>query len=196
MTAAEICWGRMYATYVCHPYMPPLYPTYTPHMPHIPRRGHSTETLLLHLLSDIYGAVDSSQLTLLALFDVSAAFDTFDHEILLKRLEISFGLSGNFLSWVGSFLSERSLCVVHAPSRSAWVPAPYGLPQGSVLGPLLYNIYASEIGPLLSATSVLGHLYANDIQAYLHCPASNATVPFWRWARVWMSCKPGCRLIA
>src|SRR6218665_1055967 len=69
----------------------------------------------------IYGAVDSSQLTLLALFDVSAAFDTVDHEILLKRLEISFGLSGNFLSWVGSFLSERSLCVVHGPSRSAWV---------------------------------------------------------------------------
>src|SRR6218665_3769127 len=139
------------------------------------RRGHSTETLLFHLLSDIYGAVDSSQLTLLALFDVSAAFDTVDHEILLKRLEISFGLSGNFLSWVGSFLSERSLCVVQGPSRSAWVPAPYGLPQGSVLGPLLYIIYTSEIGPLLSATSVLGHLYADDIQAYLHCPASNAT---------------------
>src|SRR6218665_1040982 len=118
----------------------------------------STETPLLHLLSDIYGAVDSSQLTLLALFDVSAAFDTVDHEILLKRLDISFGLSGNFLSWVGSFLSERSLCVVHLPSRSAWVPAPYGLPQGSVLGPLLYIIYTSEIGPLLAATSVLGHL--------------------------------------
>src|SRR6218665_1927602 len=63
--------------------------------------------------------IDSSQLTLLALFDVSAAFDTVDHEILRKRLEISFGLSGNFLSWVGSFLSERSLCVVHEPSRSA-----------------------------------------------------------------------------
>src|SRR6218665_245107 len=82
------------------------------------RRGHSTETLLLHLLSDIYGAVDSSQLTLLPLFDVSEASDTVNHEILLKRLEISFGLSGNFLSWVGSFLSESSICV-HGPSRSA-----------------------------------------------------------------------------
>src|SRR6218665_231409 len=141
------------------------------------RRGHSTEILLLHLLSDIYGAVDtcSSQLTLLALFDVSSAFDTVDNEILFKRLEISFGLSGNFLSWVGSFLSERSLCVVHGPSRSAWVPAPYGLSQDSVLGPLLYIIYTSEIGPLLTATSVLSHLYADDIQAYVHCSASNAT---------------------
>src|SRR6218665_2680990 len=54
-------------------------------------------------------------------------------------------------------------------------PCPYGLPQGSVLGPFLYIIYTSEIGPLLTATSVLGHLYADDIQAYLHCPASHAT---------------------
>src|SRR6218665_1126493 len=52
---------------------------------------------------------------------------------------------------------------------------PCGLPQGPVLSPLLYIIYTSEIGPLLTATSVLGHLYADDIQAYLHCPASNAT---------------------
>src|SRR6218665_808195 len=54
-------------------------------------KGHSTETLLLRLLSDVYAAIDSSQLTLLALFDVSAAFDTVDHEILLKRLNVSFG---------------------------------------------------------------------------------------------------------
>ena len=62
------------------------------------REGHSTETLLLRLLSDIYEAVDSSQLTLLALFDVSAAFDTVDHKILLKRLKVSFDLSSNYLS--------------------------------------------------------------------------------------------------
>ena len=77
------------------------------------RRGHSTETLLLHLLSDIYGAIDSHNLVttrLLALFDISAAFKTVDYEILLERLEISFGLSGNFLSWVGSFFSALPLC--------------------------------------------------------------------------------------
>ena len=69
--------------------------------------GHSIETILLYLLSYIYVAVDSSQLSLLTLFNGSTAFNTVDHEIVLKRLEISFGLSGNFLSWVGSFLSER-----------------------------------------------------------------------------------------
>src|SRR6218665_2162672 len=99
------------------------------------REGHSTETLLLRLLSDIYEAVDCSQLTLLALFDVSAAFDTVDHKILLKRLNVSFGFSGTLLLWLRSFLTERSLCVVHGSSRSSWVPAPFGLPQGSVLAP-------------------------------------------------------------
>ena len=58
------------------------------------RALHSTETLLMHLLSDLYGAIDRSEVTLLALFDVSAAFDTVDHDILLDRLSISFGLSG------------------------------------------------------------------------------------------------------
>src|SRR6218665_557294 len=78
---------------------------------------------------------DSSQLTLLALFDVSAAFDTVDHEILLKRLNVSFGFSGTLLLWLRSFHTERSLRVVHG---SSWVPAPFGLPQGSVLAPLLF----------------------------------------------------------
>ena len=54
------------------------------------RKGHSTESLLLRLLSDIYGAIDKSQLTLLALFDVSAAFDSINHDLLLKRLSVSF----------------------------------------------------------------------------------------------------------
>src|SRR6218665_1768349 len=64
------------------------------------RKGHSTETLLVRLLSDIYGAIDKSEVTLLALFDASAAFDTVDHQILLQRLSISFALSGNILGWL------------------------------------------------------------------------------------------------
>src|SRR6218665_3249292 len=72
---------------------------------------------------------------------------------LLQRLHLSFGVSGTLLSWLGSFLSERSMCVVHGLSRSSWVPAPYGLPQGSVLGPLLYIIYTSDIASLLTSPS-------------------------------------------
>src|SRR6218665_2204237 len=138
------------------------------------RKGHSTETLLLRLLSDIYGAIDRSQLTLLALFDVGAAFDTVDHGILLERLRISFGVTGVFLCWLESFLGERTLCVVHGPSRSPWVTAPYGLPQGSGLGPLLYIIYTSDLATLLASYSALAQLYADNVQAYLHCSPSDA----------------------
>src|SRR6218665_1500110 len=138
------------------------------------RKGHSTETLLVRLLSDIYGAIDKSEVTLLALFDVSAAFDTVDHQILLQRLSISFGLSGNILGWLISFLQDRSFMVAHGSSRSRWVPAPFGLPQGSVLGPLLYIIFTADLGPLLAAGAVLRQSYVDDLQAYVHCSAGQA----------------------
>src|SRR6218665_815362 len=124
-------------------------------------------------LGHLWGC-DRSQLTFLALFDVSAAFDTVDYHILLKRFQFSFCLSCNFLTWLASFLDGRSLCVVHGCSRFQWVPAPHGLPQGSVLAPLLYIIYTSELGPLLTDCALLSQLYADDVQAYLHCLASDA----------------------
>src|SRR6218665_2006015 len=68
------------------------------------------------------------------------------------------------------------MCALHGLSRSSWVPAPYGLPQRSVLGPLLYIIYTSNITSLLASQAMLGHLYADDVQAYQHCPASDALV--------------------
>ena len=102
------------------------------------RAYHSTETALLSLLSDIYSAVDRSQLTLLALFDVSSAFDMVDHEILLQRLETSCGLKGSPLLRLRSYLSDRTQMIISGDSRTQWVPVKLGVPQGSVLGPLLF----------------------------------------------------------
>ena len=68
------------------------------------------------------------------------------------------------------------MCVIHGLSRSSWVLAPYGLPQGSVLGPLLDIIYTSDIASLLASQAMLGQLYADDVQAYQHCLASDALV--------------------
>jgi len=99
------------------------------------RAYHSTETALLSLLSDIYSAVDRSQLTLLALFDVSSAFDMVDHEILLQRLETSCGLKGSPLLRLRSYLSDRTQMIISGDSRTQWVPAKLGVPQGPVLGP-------------------------------------------------------------
>src|SRR5688572_10343101 len=107
------------------------------------RKGHSTESLLLRLLSDIYGAIDRSQLTLLALYDVRAAFDSVDHDLLLRRLSVTFGITDLPLLWIASYLSDRTAAVIFHSSRSSWRPAPFGLPQGSVFGPLLYILFTA-----------------------------------------------------
>src|SRR5688572_11687420 len=118
--------------------------------------------------------MDNGQITLLALFDVSSAFDSVDHCILLKRLAVSFGLTGKPLDWLSSFLTGRTNCAVVGSSRSRWVPAPFGVPQGSVLGPLLYILYTADISSLLRSSGLLHQLYADDIQAYVHCRAADA----------------------
>ena len=92
------------------------------------RGHHSTETALLSLLSDIYVAIDQSHLSLLALFDVSYAFDMVDHEILLQRLELSCGLSGILLLWFKSYLTDRTQMVVLGDSRTEWVGVKFGVP--------------------------------------------------------------------
>src|SRR6218665_2444774 len=136
------------------------------------RAHHSTETALLSLLSDVCTAMDKSNVTLLALVDASSAFDMVDHEILLQRLETYFGLSGSPLNWFRSYLSDRSKMVVLGDTRSSWVPVQFGVPQGSVLGPLLYILFTADISRLFDKCSASDHLYADDVQAYAHGPLS------------------------
>ena len=138
------------------------------------RKFHSTESLMTRLFADIFGAIDSRQVTLLALYDVSAAFDTVDHSILLERLERSFGVTGLALAWLQAFLSDRSQVVVFGSSRSPWSPVRYGLPQGSVLAPLLYILYTADLALVLRPLSVAALQYADDTQAYAHGSAEDA----------------------
>jgi len=111
--------------------MPPLQSAY--------RRNHSTETALMKVVSDILNAADVRKVTLLGLLDLSAAFDTVDHVILLRCLEVSFGLGGSVLEWFRSFLANRSQAATFHGVTSDYTSLLHGVPQGSVLSPLLIH---------------------------------------------------------
>ena len=84
------------------------------------RADHSTETLLLRVTNDLLMACDQGSVSILSLLDLSAAFDTLDHNILLKRLRLSFGISGVVLRWLESYLTERNQCWLEAGHPSLW----------------------------------------------------------------------------
>ena len=142
------------------------------------RKFHSTETALLKLTNDIMETIDSGKITILTALDMSAAFDTLDHATLLHRLEHTFGLSGFVISWIRSYLTNRSSFVKIDSSSSPSATISTGVPQGSVLGPLLFVLFispvANVINPDLSETTnlVSFHQYADDTQLYIGTNAS------------------------
>ena len=134
-----------------------------------------TQTAVLKVISDILGAADQGCVALLGLLDMSAAFDTVDHDILLVRLATSFGMAGTALAWLRSFLSGRSQQVSFNGGLSSIGLITTGVPQGSVLGPLLFLLYSADV-PLIASQHGLGiHCYADDGQIYIFDKAAAAT---------------------
>jgi len=136
------------------------------------RRGHSTEIAVLKIISDILLATDRGEVTLLGLLDLSAAFDTVDHEILLARLSTAFGIRSTVLSWIKSFLEERTQTVVFAGQQSGRSLVSCGVPQGSVLGPILFLLYTADVIEIARRHGLGVHSYADDTQLYLHAAAT------------------------
>ena len=131
------------------------------------RQGHSTETALLRVQNDILCAMDNQNVTLLLLLDLSAAFDTVSHSILIKRLRDRVGVKHIALDWFISYLSGRKQCVGINGIMSEIVELLYGVPQGSVLGPILFLIYVLPLAEILRSRSVEFHFYADDTQIYM-----------------------------
>ena len=130
------------------------------------RKGHSTETALLRVHNDILSAVDKGNGVFLILLDLSAAFDTVDHTILLTFLKDHIGLDGSTLDLFKSYLTNRTQCVSIKGVFSELSMLMYGVPQGSVLGPIAFCIYTIPLGAILKYYEIDYHIYADDTQLY------------------------------
>ena len=130
---------------------------------------HSTESAILHVTNDILRAVDRQRMTILVLLDLSAAFDTIDHERLLHRMLTRLNVKDSALNWFRSYLHLRSQVVAIEANISDSQNLDYGVPQGSVLGLLLFSIYMLPLGDLLRKLGVSFHQYTDDTQMYMSC---------------------------
>ena len=131
------------------------------------RQNHSTETALLKVMNDILLNMNNQCVTLLILLDLSAAFDTVNHDTMQRGLEYSFGIQGKALSWFASYLSGRTQRIMINESLSKPFKLECGVPQGSCLGPLLFTLYTSELFEIIKYHLPMIHCYADDSQVYI-----------------------------
>ena len=114
-----------------------------------------------------YKEIDNSrEVVALIGLDVSAAFDTVSHDILMKRLHLRFGIRDTALDWIASYLTERYQYVMCNNTTSEMRRCEVGVPQGSVLGPLLFTAYESPIADIISSFGIIYHQYAAYTQLY------------------------------
>ena len=130
------------------------------------KKNHSTETLLIRIVNDLLIATDEKKATVVMLLDLSAAFDTVDHDKLLNILRREIGVCGVALQWFTSYLKGRCQRVKIGTFESADITIRFGVPQGSVLGPILFNIYIRSLYSTVKSTKFNIHGFADDHQVY------------------------------
>ena len=140
------------------------------------RASHSTETALLKVSNDVLSSIDKGKCIVLASLDLSAAFDTVDHSILLSRLETTYGIKATALQWFRSYLMKRQHRVSIESSLSKSFMLSCGVPQGSVLGARMYTLYTKPLSEIFITHDVIYHTYADDTQAYIQCESSVASM--------------------
>jgi len=130
------------------------------------RQNHSTETALVKVFNDLLCCMDTKQSVMLVLLDLSAAFDTVDHNIMLDRLHHNCGITDTCLQWLSSYFSDRTQSVVIDGLSSSPHALTTGVPQGSVVGPFTFPQYLQPVSEIAKNYHTSVHFYADDTQLY------------------------------
>ena len=133
------------------------------------RLYHSTETAVTKVFDELLQAADEGDVSAVCLHDLTAAFDTVDHDLMLLKLERQFGLRGIVLKWFQSYLCDRIFQVVHNGSTSYTVHVTCSVPQGSVRGPRLFIMYTADLEEKADEHGVNYHAFADDMQLNERC---------------------------
>ena len=134
------------------------------------RPGHSTETALLKVANVLFLSINKGNISVLALFDFSSAFDTIDHSILVHHIHADLGFTDAVLQWFSSYLTDRTHYVSLSNHCSAFAPVHSGVPQGSVIGLILYTMYAKPLSAIIDSHSITHHSFADDLQLQMSAP--------------------------
>ena len=129
--------------------------------------NHSTETALLKVTNDIFMALDKRHCVFLVLLDLSAAFDTIDHDMFLQRLATEYAITGEVVTWMRSYLVNREQNISINNTLSDKITLDFGFPQGSCIGPFGFKLYTKPLTSIAKKHNVNIHLYADDTQLYV-----------------------------
>ena len=132
--------------------------------------GHKTEIALLKVANDLFFSLKKGNISVIALHDISSAFDTIDHPILVHHIHADIGFTDTVLQWFSSYLTDQTHYISLSNNCSVFAAVHSGVPQGSVLGPILFTMYTKPLSAIIDSHSIIHHSYSDDLQLQMSAP--------------------------